>query len=57
MKFYSKRKVTRDTEERGKDKEAVIKQIKDREGDSRQFIKSQKELADIIIRPKLIEGR
>ncbi len=51
-----KRKVTRDTEERGKDKEAVIKQIKDREGDSRQFIKSQKELADIIIRPKLIEG-
>lgn len=44
------RKLGRDTTERGKAKEDVLKQIEDRRLDSEKFIQSQKELSDVLIR-------
>jgi uridine kinase len=42
-------KMLRDTKERGHSKDKVIEQIKKREGDSDQYIKSQEQYADIPI--------
>ena len=44
-------KIVRDKQKRNYDKETIVKQIKKREKDSIDFIKIQKQYADIIITP------
>ena len=51
-----RRKIKRDVDERGKAENEVLQQIKEREQDSKLFVQSQKEMADIVIQQQEEEG-
>ncbi len=51
------RKIQRDSVERDKPAEAVIKQLEDRKEDSEKYINKQKEHADIIVNYTQVDGQ